>query len=173
MKLLTLKNTEFKNQLHGHLAIPDSKLLLKNIVGSFMILTLSILAIVLLLFPKLSELVKGISSSRLVPATLLAGTLLVCLLFAIPLSWFVQSLVNYRNASSIDRMGIMVKGSILDKWVDESNDKLVYYVRYKYSVHLNARQAVDRDIFQQLNRDESVFVLHLEDLPHISRLDLG
>jgi hypothetical protein len=159
-------------QTHGNVAMPDSKLLAKNIMGSFMILLLAIVSIGTLLLPNLGELLKLGVSSIGESAAVLAGVLIVGFLLTVPTTWFIQALMDYRNARDLDRFGSMTKGSVLEKWIDASNGKPTFHVRYKYLLHLTAMQIVNRDTFQQLQCNENIFVLYLDNLPHISRLDL-
>jgi len=153
-------------------AMPGSKLLIKNIIGSFMILIITILSISILLIPNIMELFKSGFSSPVASATALAGVLTVSFLFITSASWFIQSIIDYRNARDLDRLGLMTKGAIIEKWEEELNGKSVYHLQYKYLTHLSATQITDKDTYQQLQYYENVFVLYLDNLPHISRLDL-
>jgi hypothetical protein len=102
-------------------------------------------------------LVRNIVGSTLVP---------------LPVSWFVRSLGEYRAAKALNRRGVFTKGSLMDKWVDEENGQPAYYVRYKYAIHSNAMQRVDRETFGQVCHEETLYILYLEDQPQVSRLDL-
>ena len=102
----------------------------------------------------------------------LANVLLLGFLLAVSITLLVQSLVDYRNTRDLNRLGVVTKGLLVDKWVDVSDEKPVYRVRYKYLTQFHTVQIVGKDILQQLKRDENVQVLHLTQLPHISRLDL-
>lgn len=159
-------------QMHGNVAMPDSKLLVKNIMGSLMTLLLAIVSVGTLLLPNLGELLKLGVSSIGESAAVLAGVLIVGFLLTVPTTWFIQALMDYRNARNLDRFGSMTKGSVLEKWIDASNGKPTFHVRYKYLLHLTAIQIVNRDTFQQLQCNENIFILYLDNLPHISRLDL-
>lgn len=61
---------------------------------------------------------------------------------------------------------------MLDKWTERVRGKTIDYVRYGYPEHLNARQTINKTTFQDLECGEKVFILHLEEQSHISRLDL-
>ena len=137
-----------------------------------MILLLAIASIGTLLLPNLGEFLKLGVSSLGESAAILAGVLIVGFLLTAPATWFIQALMDYRNARDLDRLGSMTKGSVLEKWIEVSNGKPVFHVRYKYLLHLTAMQIVNEDTFQQLQCNESIFVLYLDNLPHISRLDL-
>ena len=82
-------------QTHGNVAMPDSKLLAKNIMGSFMILLLAIVSIGTLLLPNLGELLKLGVSSIGESAAVLAGVLIVGFLLTVPTTWFIQALMDY------------------------------------------------------------------------------
>lgn len=172
MKLLTMKNLNLGNSTHIRVATPNLKSLRGNILGAFLILTLSSLSIGILLFPQIAELSRPAFSELTNPARLLAGIALAGFLVTAPATWLIWSIKEYRNAQQLDRMGTLVKGSVEDKWMSESDGKQIFYVRYKYSVQVDALQLVDMETFQQLDRNESVFVLHLENQPQVSRLDL-
>ena len=174
MRLFSEKILSFEDQWRGHLATTNLKLIVKNIVGSFLILMLSLLLIITLLTPNLMDLLKrAISSQGMFEwMIVLANVLLLGFLIAMPVAWLLQGLVDYRNARDLNRLGMMTKGSIVDKWVDLSGSKPVYYVHYKYLAQFNSVQTVEENVFQELKRDENVYVLHLEHLPHISHLDL-
>jgi len=147
----------------GNVALSDSKLLLKNLFASFLTLTLSLAIIGILLYSQMSNLASG---------AVLSCILLMGFVIATLGTRFVQSLKNYRHAHELGRLGLMTKGMILDKWAGELNGKIVYQVRYQYLARLNAVQIVDKDTFNQLRHKGNIFVLYLENLPHVSRLDL-
>lgn len=174
MRLFSEKVLSFEDQLRGNIAPTNLKLIVKNIVGSFLILTLSLLLIITLLTPNLLDLIQQAISSQSTFEWMivLANVLLLGFLIAVPIAWLVQALVDYRNARDLNRLGMMTKGSVVDIWVDLSGSKPVYYVHYKYLAQFNTVQTVEENVFQQLKRDENVYVLHLEYIPHISRLDL-
>lgn len=174
MRLFSEKILSFDDQWRGNTAVTDSKLIVKNIVGSFLILILSLLVIVMLLFSNVLDLVHHAIYSQDIAGWMmvLANLLLLGFLTALPIAWLVQSLVDYRNNRDLTRLGMMTKGSIVDKWVDLSGSKPIYYVRYKYLAQFSTTQKVGEETFRQLKRDEKVFVLYLEHSPHISRLDL-
>lgn len=151
---------------HGNIALSDSALLLKQLTGSFSTFILSLVAIGMLLF---SQLTNG---NVITWGTALAYIFLMGFVIAALGTRFTQSLTNYRHAQDLGRFGLMTKGMILDKWVSEMNGKLVYQVSYQYLMRLTAVQLVDQDTFTQLRHNANVFVLYLENLPHISRLDL-
>jgi len=81
-------------------------------------------------------------------------------------------MTQYRMASALDQAGVAHYGSIVDKWVDEVNGTIVHFVRYNYTVHVNAKQTVDRETYDKLSRKDIACILHLENMPHISRLEL-
>lgn len=53
MNLPRVKNIKFANPSRSFATAADSKYLIRNIVGSFLVLVLSVLSVVLLLFPRL------------------------------------------------------------------------------------------------------------------------
>ena len=71
------------------------------------------------------ELFKSGFSSPVASATALAGVLTVSFLFITSASWFIQSIIDYRNARDLDRLGLMTKGAIIEKWEEELNGKSV------------------------------------------------
>ena len=172
MRFLTVINMSVPLSSRSHTATLDSGSRVRNITGSFLLLLLSLLVVVELLFPQLAGLFRQVFSSPVESITLLGGTLLAMLLLLLPASWLIRALNEQRLARTLSRMGVMAKGAVMDKWTEELNGRPVYCIRYKYAVQLHAVQVVDRKTFEQLLREEKVFVLHLEDVPHISRLDL-
>ena len=155
-------------------AAQDLKLITRNIVGMILVLMLTFLLIVAILAPGVVDLIENaISSQETFDWLVVFGcVLLMGFLIAVPIGLLLQSVAEYRHTRDLNRFGLMTKGSLLDKWVDTSGGKPVYYVRYKYLASFNTSQMVDRNTFQGLKYDETLFVLHLEDLPHISQLDV-
>ena len=94
---------------------------------------------------------------------LLVSVSVVVYLLPIFIARFFRSVAEYQTAYSLDRAGVITYGSILDKWMDETDGSPVHYVRYRYTVHVNVKQKIDRDTYERLNRKDSV---------HISRLEL-
>jgi len=155
-------------------AMPSLKLTTRNIIGVSLILVISFLLIIFILLPNVIDLIESAVASQGAWEWLVVfgSILLMGFLIAVPISLLIQSFMEYRNVRDLNRFGVMAKGSLVNKWVDESGGKPVYYVRYKYSAPFNTSQTVDRETFQQLRYDETLFILHLENLPHISQLDL-
>ncbi len=174
MRTFTQITISFEDQPRGNIAIPRMKLIINNMIGAFLILIIALTLIVTLLLPNVLDAIQyamlspGIAERILV----LADLLLLGFLLAVPTTFLVWSLLDYRNARNLTRLGVMTKGSLLDKWADTSGPRPVYHVHYRYLAQFDATQTVDEDVFQQLKRDENIFVLHLEHLPHISRLEL-
>ena len=163
-----------ENQYRGLTSTPNAKYLGKNLIGAFLILIVSLLMILIILAPEVTELFRFAVSSRGILAwTIALGSLfLVGFLIVFPVFLIVQGFIDHRNARDLDRIGILTKGSIAEKWVDESENIPIYHVRYKYFLDINALQIVNEDVFQKLKCDQSIDVLHLKHTPHVSRLDL-
>ena len=172
MNIPWVKVIKLENSSRSHTASVDSKYLVRNIVGSSLVLVLSILAVVLILLPPIVDLFRQAFASFAISATLLSGLLLSVFLVSLPVSWFVRSLGKYRTAKALNRRGVVTKGSLMDKRVDEENGQPAFYVRYRYAIHLNAMQRVDRETFEQVRRDGTLYILYLEDRPQDSRFDL-
>ena len=161
-----------KDHTQDNLTTPDTKLLINNIIGAFLILMISLVFTFVLLFPSLMAQFNTDISSVGTPVLLLGGVLIMGFLITVPATWFIQAIIDYRNARDLDRLGLMTKGTVVEKWEAELNGKPVYYLQYKYLTHLRATQTTDKNTYQQLQHNENVFVLYLDNLPHISRLDL-
>lgn len=172
MNLPWAKNIKLEKPSRSHTVTANTKSLVRNIVGVFLILALSILAIILLLFPWLQDLFRQVFFSLGISAALLSGLLLAIFLVSLPVFWLVHDLTEYRTARALDRRGIITKGMLMDTWVEEENGRPAFYIRYQYAIRLNAMQRVDRETFEQTDRAETLYVLHLEDQPQVSRLDL-
>lgn len=93
-------------------------------------------------------------------------------LIGFPAVLLIQSVVDYRRAYALEHFGLMTKGSLVKKWVEILDNQPVYRVRYEYLTYLSAVQTVGEETYKQIIQDETLFVLYLENLPHISRLDL-
>jgi len=156
-------------------AMLDSGVFLRSIYGAIFMLAISLAVTLLLLRLSIAEMVDHVINSETVAARVSATAefLLAAFLIGLPIILLVQSLVDYRTASDLERLGLMTRGVVLKKWVEtSSNDKPLYFVTYKYLASLTASQAVDEAVFQQMQEGENIFVLYLEKFPHISRLDL-
>jgi hypothetical protein len=155
-------------------ALPNTKALRMNIVGSFFILFISLASIQFILLPEVRKEFVSASFSQNLSAriSLIVGLLLVIFLIGFPLYLIIQAIRYYRDARALDQNGILTKGYVVEKWVEDAGNKLVYYVRYQYLRHMNAIQVVTKDAFQQLSQGQDVSVSILEHLPHISRIRL-
>jgi hypothetical protein len=164
----------FNDQIRSNVAVSDLKLVTRNIIGVFLMLTLSLLLIVAILIPNMIGLTASAVSSHSFSewGVVFAGILLMGFLIVAPVILLIQSSVEYRNIRALSRFGLMTKGSIVDKWVESSDGKPVYHVHYTYLSHFTAVQIVDKVVFEELKYNETIFVLHLEHAPHISCLDL-
>lgn len=162
----------FKFRHQGLTATPEKVTLMINLVGAMMILVISVLTIFKILVPDLVEMfnIARISKDFADWIAALGSCLIVGILIVFPIMLILQGVVYYRNASTLDRTGILTKGYIMDKWVEISNHLPVYHVRYRYLLRLSALQIVSKELFQRLKHGQDVLVLHLEDAPHISRL---
>jgi hypothetical protein len=172
MNIPTVKILKPEAPSPGYRAVPEPQRLIRNIAGSFLILVLSVLTVLLLLLPEILDLFRQVFSSARESITILTGLLLAAFLVSLPAAWLVRSLLDYRTARALDRVGIVAKGSLMDKWVEEENGRLSYYIRYKFVIYMNAMQKVERETYERLGREESLYILHLEQRPWISRLDL-
>jgi hypothetical protein len=124
----------------------------------------------LYLLPEYKEAIRQ-ASSLFKLATMLAGISALIFLGSISITRFIRSLSQYHLAHTLDQSGVIAPGFILDKWIEEKNGTPIHYVRYKYTVHLNTKQRVDQETYERLKKMETAYVLHLEEQPHISRLD--
>jgi hypothetical protein len=102
----------------------------------------------------------------------LGGVLTVAVLFVGPVLLFVNAVARYLAARSLDRLGVITKGSILQKWVDTVDDQCLYRVSYQFKSHLRAWQTVPPQFYEGTSPGQTVEVLHLEGSPHLSRLEL-
>jgi hypothetical protein len=114
MRLFSPRIFSFEDQLRGNIATTNMKLIVKNIVSSFLILMLSLLLIITLLTPRLLDLLKSAISSQdmFEWMIVLANVLLLEFLIAVPFAWLLQALVDYRNARDLNRLGMMTNGWI-------------------------------------------------------------
>lgn len=169
------KRMALENRHRIVVAMPNTNVLGKDLVGAFLILILFLLMVGIILIPEILKLFDAAMSSRNIPAwaAVLGSVALAGSLVAFPIFLIIQGFIHYRDARTLDRSGILTKGSISEKWVDMSNGKPIYQVQYKYSSGLNALQTVNKEVFQQLTCDQSIDVLHLQHAPHVSRLELG
>jgi membrane protein implicated in regulation of membrane protease activity len=172
MKLLTGKNINFRTPFRSHTAIPDTDQLIKKFASSFLIVLLIILFASIFIFPRVAALFNRASLSVSEFGILLVSVSIAVYLLLFFIARFFRSAARYRTAHSLDRAGEITHGSIVDKWMDETNGTPVYYVRYKYTVHVNAKQKIDKATYEKLNRKDTACILYLENLPHISRLEL-
>lgn len=164
-----------KHQDQNLTATPNSKLLGRNLLGAILILILSLLMVGNILLPDvLGMLVEAIfSQNMLVWVTAIGSFLLTEFMLAFPIFLILQGFKYYRDGRALDQIGILTEGSITEKWIDESDGNLIYLVRYKYFLDLNAFQIVNQDIFQQLTCNQVINVVLLENAPYISRLDFN
>lgn len=162
----------FKFRHQGLMATPEKVALIENLVGAMMVLVISILTIFKILAPDLVALSKVATISKDFSnwIVVIGSCLIVGILIVFPAVLIIQGLVDLRAASTLDRTGILTKGYIMDKWVDVSNHRPVYHVRYRYLLRMDALQIVSKELFQRLNHGQDINVLHLEEAPHISRL---
>ena len=171
MKLLTGKNINFRTPFRGHTATPDIDQLVKKLASSFLIVFLSVLFTSIFVFPRLAALFRRASFSGSEIGILLVSVSVIANLLLFFSARFLQAVAKYRTAHALDQAGVIIYGTILDKWMDETDGAPLYYVRYRYTVHINAKQKIDRDAYERLVRKDSACILHLENLPHISRLE--
>lgn len=170
MKLLSGKGINFKTPFRGHIATSDSKLLVGNMIRSSLLVLIVIFFSSLFLLPEYKEEFRQ-ASSLFKLAIMLAGMSAVIFLSLISITRFIRSLTQYRLAHTLDQTGVVAQGLIVDKWIEEENGAPNHYVRYKYTVHLSARQKVDLETYKRLKRMDPAHILHLENQPHISRLE--
>jgi|GEM_PF-2078622 len=157
-----------------NLAMPNPSLFMKNAVGAVLLLLLSLALSVWLLLPNLMDLLsEAIHSQNIVEWVFItASGFVMGFLIGFPAVLLIQCMVDYRRSRDLERFGLMTKGSLIKKWVEAWDDRPVYRVRYAYLTYLSAVQTVGEETYEQISQDETLFVLYLENLPHISRLDL-
>ncbi len=168
------QKTVTKHQRSEITAVPDTNILRNDLAGAFLILILFLLVVRIIFVPEILKLYNAaiVSQNISMWIAFLGSTLLAGLLMTFPVFLIVQGIAYYRDARALDRIGILAKGSISEKWVDASDGNPIYQVRYNYSC-LNALQIVSKDVFQQLICDQSIDVLYLQHAPHVSRLELS
>jgi hypothetical protein len=176
MKVYAENSMEFDEpEEQANLAMPDANFFLKNAIGAGVMQVVAAgLTTMLLSRNVVDTMLKAIRSEDLAAwLTASAGILLAAFLIGFPALLLIQSVMDYRTARDLERLGLMTRGVVVKKWVEtSSNDKPLYFVTYKYLANLTASQAVDEAVFQQMQQGENIFVLYLEKFPHISRLDL-
>jgi len=150
--------------------LKDPSVLLKILAGSVVCFVLSISVITLILIPQLLKSLNQAHSIGSEATLIMAGTIFAIFLLALSFSWLIRSLREYVSARKLDLACIQVTGSIMDKWVEETDDELAYYVRYRYINQLNTRQIVNKRTFLQLERGDEVTVVYQVDRPFVSRL---
>jgi hypothetical protein len=70
----------------------------------------------------------------------------------------------------LDQRGVFIDAYILDKWVDHSDGRSIFCIRYKYLQNMDAVQTVNRIVFDRLIKGGNIKILVLEQLPYVSRL---
>jgi hypothetical protein len=162
-----------KHQDQSLTATPNSKLLGRNLLGAVLVFILALLMVGNILIPDvLRLLVEAIFSQNILEwATAIGSFLLTGFMLAFPIFLILQGFIFYRDSRALDQIGILTEGSIVEMWIDESENDPLYIVRYKYFLDLDALQMVNRDIFQQLTSNQEIGVLLLENAPYISRLN--
>jgi hypothetical protein len=100
------------------------------------------------------------------------GAFTVSILFLGPFILFMTALWKYLAARSLDRLGVITKGCVLQKWIDTVDDKPSYRVSYQFKKDLRAWQTVPFTHYEILAPGQEVEVLYLEKSPHLSRLDI-
>jgi hypothetical protein len=90
-----------------------------------------------------------------------------------PLILFFKAVSKYHAARSLDRLGVITKGSVLQKWVDIVDDQRVYRASYQFKDNLQAWQTIPFQYYEEISPGQDIEVLCLEKFPHFSRLDWG
>jgi hypothetical protein len=164
-----------KHQDQSLTATPNSNLLGRNLLGAVLIFILALLMVGNILIPDVLRLLVEAMFIQNIPAwvTTIGSFLLTVFMLAFPIFLILQGFKNYWDGRALDQIGILTEGSITEKWIEESDDNPIYFVRYKYFLDLNAFQVVNQDIFQQLTCDQVINVLLLENAPYISRPDFN
>ncbi len=176
MRISTENSMSFeKHEEREKTAMPDSSVFRKNAIGAVVLLLISLALITFLLLPNVMNTINDAIRSHGMSEWLFvtASGFVIGFLIGFPLVLLVQSIVDYRRARDLERLGLMTKGLLVEKWVETLEDgKPVYRVRYKYLTYLKAVQTVDEETYKQIRENETLFILYLKHLPHISRLDL-
>ena len=162
---------------HTHLEAltSDARTLARNLIGAFMILILSLVIVMTILAPEMVRVlnIAAVSHGAFEWLSVVGSVLITGFLIVFPVVLIVQGYIDYRHAYDLECIGILTKGSIAEKWVDDSDGDPIYHILYKYCQELKAIQVVDAEIFRSLQRDQIINVLHLKHAPHISRLELS
>lgn len=159
-----------KSKRHVIVAMETAGQLAKNLVGAFLLLVISLSVALFIMAPELMDTFKNSSGWTFIFS---GSVLLVVFLIVFPIFLVAQGIYQYRNARALEQTGTLTTGAILEKWVDSSDGRPIYHVLYKYRKSIKALQIVSESMFQKLQCKQSIDVLHLENAPHISRLNFN
>jgi hypothetical protein len=153
-------------------AIESARFFVKNLVGGILIFGISLATLKYLLLPEILNLLAHLKiHSEATEWLLLTGGILIsAFLLTFPIFLIVQAITLFQQAKNLERNGKLIKGAVVEKWVDTTGWQQAYYVCYKYFEDIYAIQKVAKDIFLNLTDGQKVRILMLEQLPHISRM---
>ncbi len=153
-------------------AQPTTIVLAKELLGAFLLLIFAVLVVLVLLLPDIARLYDLVRfSADLSTGLTFIGSLITAgFLFVFPLFLIRESLRNLGTARKLDQSGILTDAYIMDKWVEDSEGRYIFWVRYGYLERRSAIQTVSRDIFDRLAKGGSIKVLALPQFPGISRI---
>ncbi len=142
------------------------------VVYTFILLLFSLTTCILLL-PEAMERLEKLSLFADMKSRVMAlgGVFTLTVLFVGPLILFFNAAFRYRAARALDRLGVIAKGSILQKWVDTVDDQPSYRVSYQFKNHLRAWQSIPEDFYETVSPGQDVEILYLEKSPQLSRLE--
>lgn len=156
-----------EKHLYSILATESAKQLAKNLIGIFLLLLISLSVVLFIMVPALINVLENEPEWAIV----VAGIMVTGFIIIFPVFLFTQMVNQYREARALEKAGTLTKGAIVEKWVDTSEGRPIYHVLYKYRRSIKALQVVSESVFQKLQCDQNIDVLHLENAPHISRLN--
>ena len=156
-----------EKHLYSILATESAKQLAKNLIGIFLLLLISLSVVLFIMVPAFLNALEGEPAW----AMAIAGIILTGFIIVFPVFLLTQTINQYREARALEKAGKVTQGAIVEKWVDTSEGRPIYHVLYKYRRSIKALQVVSESVFQKLQRDQNIDVLHLENAPHISRLN--
>lgn len=154
------------------MAQPTATVLAKELLGAFLVLIIAVMVVLFLLAPAIGRLYDLVRfSADLSTGLTFIGSLITAgFLFVFPLFLIRESLRTLGTARKLDQSGILTDAYIMDKWVEDSDGRSIFWIHYGYLQHRSGIQSVNRDIFDRLAKGARIKVLALPQSPCISRI---